>query len=149
MNIPELFYTNDPNTFFLIIICLSSICMILLLLIIFQIYFMSTLKNTVNNLTSQNKRVFSDLEEILKATSIVISRMEENLKEFNNQKKNTEIFLNEFKTEITRIADGISGQDTMTKAIELARRGANIADIVSSTGISKAEAEALIKFHKN
>ena len=110
---------------------------------------MSTLKNTVNNLTSQNKRVFSDLEEILKATSIVISRMEENLKEFNNQKKNTEIFLNEFKTEITRIADGISGQDTMTKAIELARRGANIADIVSSTGISKSEAEALIKFHKN
>ena len=36
----------------------------------------------------------------------------------------------------------------MTKAIDLARNGENVEKIVSETGLSKSDAEALIKFHK-
>ena len=49
---------------------------------------------------------------------------------------------------MTRVADGVAGQDIMTKAIELARKGTEVNLIVSETGLSKSDAEALVKFHK-
>ena len=57
--------------------------------------------------------------------------------------------MNDLKLEITRIADGIKGQDKMTKAIELARSGRDVKEIISETGLSKSDAEALVKFHRN
>ena len=67
---------------------------------------------------------------------------------FKSDKKSHENLLSDFKSEITRIADGISGQDTMTKAIDLARSGSSAEKIVTETGLSKSDAEALIRFHK-
>ena len=69
-------------------------------------------------------------------------------KDFKSDKKVQESLLKDFKSEITRIADGISGQDTMTKAIDLARSGSSAEKIVTATGLSKSDAEALIRFHK-
>ena len=73
----------------------------------------------------------------------------DNLKDFKSTKVSHDNLIKDMKSEITRIADGISGQDIMTKAIELARSDANVEQIMSSTGLSKSDAEAIIKFHKN
>ena len=148
MNIPEIFFSNDPNTFFILIVSLSIVSAVLILIIIFQIYSMYSLNYKVSNLIDDNKKRFYDVEETLSAYSMIISRLDDNFKKIIAQKNNNDDMINELKSEVTRIADGISGQDTMTKAIELARRGSSINDIISSTGISKSEAEALIKFHQ-
>ena len=50
----------------------------------------------------------------------MFSNNEDNLNDFKSDKKTQENLLSDFKSEITRIADGISGQDTMM-AIELAQ----------------------------
>ena len=90
----------------------------------------------------------SELKESIDASSQMFLKIKNNLDNFKSDKKNQENLLQDFKSEITRIADGISGQDNMTKAIDLARNGENVEKIVSETGLSKSDAEALIKFHK-
>ena len=103
MKMPEVFYSYDPYTYILIILISSVICVGLLVLIIIQIYSMSSLKSTISNLTDQNDRKISDLNETIKANSIIATKTDDTLKQFVNQRNNQENFLNELKTEITRM----------------------------------------------
>ncbi len=52
------------------------------------------------------------------------------------------------KRDVANLSDGISGESQVSSAIELAREGSSIEKIVSVTGISKEEAEAVVRFHK-
>lgn len=52
------------------------------------------------------------------------------------------------KRDLANLSDGISGETQISSAIELAREGAPIDKIVASTGISREEAEAVVRFHK-
>ena len=52
------------------------------------------------------------------------------------------------KRDVASLTDGISGETQVSSAIEMAREGASIEKIVSVTGISKEEAEAVVRFHK-
>ena len=52
------------------------------------------------------------------------------------------------KRDVANLSDGISGETQVSSAIELAREGASLEKIVASTGISKEEAEAVVRFHK-
>ena len=52
------------------------------------------------------------------------------------------------KRDVASLTDGISGETQVSSAIEMAREGASIEKIVAVTGISKEEAEAVVRFHK-
>ena len=52
------------------------------------------------------------------------------------------------KRDVASLTDGISGENQVSSAIEMAREGASIEKIVAVTGISKEEAEAVVRFHK-
>ena len=52
------------------------------------------------------------------------------------------------KRDVASLTDGISGENQVSSAIEMAREGASIEKIVAATGISKEEAEAVVRFHK-
>ena len=52
------------------------------------------------------------------------------------------------KRDVASLSDGISGETQVSSAIEMAREGASIEKIVAVTGISKEEAEAVVRFHK-
>ena len=52
------------------------------------------------------------------------------------------------KRDVANLSDGISGESQVSSAIELAREGSSIEEIVSVTGISREEAEAVVRFHK-
>ena len=49
--------------------------------------------------------------------------------------------------EIVRLADGVNQQEQISRAIEMARQGAKRAGLVEATGISAAQADAIVKFH--
>ena len=107
-----------------------------------------------NKIRSQETNIellksLSELKEGVDALGLIISNIKKDLNEFKTNKNFQENLFKEVKSELTRIADGISGQDIMTKAIELARNGSNAEEIISETGLSRSDAEALIKFHKN
>ena len=100
-------------------------------------------------MNSDNLKMISELKERVDALGLMFSKTMDNLSDFKSTKASHDNLIKDMKSEITRIADGISGQDIMTKAIELARSDANVEQIMSSTGLSKSDAEAIIKFHKN
>ena len=52
------------------------------------------------------------------------------------------------KRDVASLTDGISGETQVSSAIEMAREGASMEKIVAVTGISKEEAEAVVRFHK-
>ena len=49
--------------------------------------------------------------------------------------------------DISSMADGISGEVGVGKAIELARRGASIDEIIEKSNLKRDQAELIFKFH--
>ena len=58
-------------------------------------------------------------------------------------------FLKRLDQNASRLADDIRGDQAMTKAIEMARRGQDHLDIIKATGLSNEEVEAIIHSHKD
>ena len=49
--------------------------------------------------------------------------------------------------DISSMAEGITGEVGVGKAIELARRGATVEEILQSSNLRKDQAELIVKFH--
>ena len=146
MDLP--FAASDTYSFFILMITFGIIIVGFAIIIFLNILFIKNNKTKNEQFYSQINKSFSELKESVDALALMFSSIKGNLEDFKSDKKVQESLLKDFKSEITRIADGISGQDTMTKAIDLARSGSSAQKIVTETGLSKSDAEALIKFHK-
>ena len=56
--------------------------------------------------------------------------------------------IKEIRSNASRLADNIQGEQSMTRAIEMARQGKDHLDIIKETGLSNEEVEAIIHSHK-
>ena len=147
MNLP--YAASDTFSFLLLIITFSLIIIGFGIIIFLNILFINKNKIKSEALNTDLLKSLSELKERFDALTLMFSNIKSDLDQFKNNKALQENLFKEVKSEITRIADGISGQDIMTKAIEIARNGGDINKIISETGLSKSDAEALIKFHKS
>ncbi|MEC8100189.1 MAG: hypothetical protein VX089_03140 [Pseudomonadota bacterium] len=89
--------------------------------------------NLSNNSVNNSKEIESLLIEIGETT------------------KRTEFVLEYLKRldqNASRLADNIQGEQSMTRAIEMARQGKDHLEIVKETGLSNEEVEAIIHSHK-
>ncbi len=71
--------------------------------------------------------------------------------EIGETTKRTEFVLEYLKRldqNASRLADNIQGEQSMTRAIEMARQGKDHLEIVKETGLSNEEVEAIIHSHK-
>ena len=55
--------------------------------------------------------------------------------------------LDALRRDVVRLADDVRGEVGMSRAIELARGGANKQAVADATGLSLEEAEAIVTFH--
>ena len=146
MNLP--YVVSETYSFFVLLITFGLIVIGFSIIISLNLFFIKNSRIKNEEFYSKFGQSISELKESVDALGQMFLRIKGNLDDFKSDKKSQENLLQDFKSEITRIADGISGQDNMTKAIDLARNGENVERIVSETGLSKSDAEALIKFHK-
>ena len=146
MNLP--YVVSETYSFFVLLITFGLIVIGFAIIISLNLFFIKNSRIKNEEFYSKFSQSISELKESVDALGQMFLRIKGNLDDFRSDKKSQENLLQDFKSEITRIADGISGQDNMTKAIDLARNGENVERIVSETGLSKSDAEALIKFHK-
>jgi chromosome segregation ATPase len=51
------------------------------------------------------------------------------------------------RTDLSRLAEVMTEQEQLSRAIEMAKRGARRAEIVEATGVSADQADAIVKFH--
>ena len=147
MNLP--YAASDTFSFLLLIITFSLIIIGFGIIIFLNILFINKNKIKSETLNSNILKSLTELKERFDALTLMFSNIKSDLDQFKTNKTLQENLFKEVKSEITRIADGISGQDIMTKAIEIARNGGDVNRIISETGLSKSDAEALIKFHKS
>ena len=146
MNLP--YVVSETYSFFVLLITFGLIVIGFVIIISLNLFFIKNSRIKNEEFYSKLGHSISELKESVDALGQMFLKIKGNLDDFKSDKKSQENLLQDFKSEITRIADGISGQDNMTKAIDLARNGENVERIVSETGLSKSDAEALIKFHK-
>ena len=66
-----------------------------------------------------------------------------------NKIDNLASYLKRLDQNASRLADDIRGEQAMTKAIEMARKGQDHLDIIKATGLSNEEVEAIIHSHKD
>ena len=147
MNLP--YAASDTFSFLLLIITFSLIIIGFGIIIFLNILFINKNKIKSEALNTDLLKSLTELKERFDALTLMFSNIKSDLDQFKTNKTLQENLFKEVKSEITRIADGISGQDIMTKAIEIARNGGDVNKIISETGLSKSDAEALIKFHKS
>ena len=147
MNLP--YAASDTFSFLLLIITFSLIIIGFGIIIFLNILFINKNKIKSETLNTDLLKSLTELKERFDALTLMFSNIKSDLDQFKSNKTLQENLFKEVKSEITRIADGISGQDIMTKAIEIARNGGDVNKIISETGLSKSDAEALIKFHKS
>ena len=147
MNLP--YAASDTFSFLLLIITFSLIIIGFGIIIFLNILFINKNKIKSEALNTDLLKSLTELKERFDALTLMFSNIKSDLDQFKTNKALQENLFKEVKSEITRIADGISGQDIMTKAIDIARNGGDVNKIISETGLSKSDAEALIKFHKS
>ena len=91
------------------------------------------------------------LDELSESSINNSKEIESLLIEIGETTKRTEFVLEYLKRldqNASRLADNIQGEQSMTKAIEMAREGKDHLDIIKETGLSHEEVEAIIHSHK-
>ncbi len=120
---------------------------ILLLAIIFYIYQQNktlvaieneilNVKSKINSLVNRTDDTTSDISSL----SSRISNLSGVVSEANTVAEGT-------KKELSMLADGISNETIFNEAIDLARKGGSVDDIVKQTKLSKDQAETIVRFH--
>ena len=127
------------NLDFIKLYCFLSFIIILLLWKFWKDFEFKNKYFTKVEKTSENQTAL--LKEI-EALSLEIT-------ENTNKIDNLAGYLKRLDQNASRLADDIRGEQAMTKAIEMARRGQDHLDIIKATGLSNEEVEAIIHSHKD
>ena len=91
------------------------------------------------------------LDDLLANNNNNSKEIESLLIEIGENTKRTEFVLECLKRldqNASRLADNIQGEQSMSKAIEMARQGKDHLEIIKETGLSNEEVEAIIHSHK-
>ena len=97
--------------------------------------------NTIDGKIDQLTKAVSSTTLEMTNVKTAVGGVEDTLSGVNKVAEDT-------KRDVASLTDGISGENQVSSAIEMAREGASIEKIVAVTGISKEEAEAVVRFHK-
>ena len=93
-------------------------------------------KSKINKLVNRTDDTTSDISSL----SSRISNLSGAVSEANTVAEGT-------KKELNMLAEGISNETIFNEAIDLARKGSSVEDIVKQTKLSKDQAETIVRFH--
>ena len=97
---------------------------------------LSHVKSKINKLVNRTDDTTSDISSL----SSRISNLSGAVSEANTVAEDT-------KKELSMLAEGISNETIFNEAIDLARKGSSVEDIVKQTKLSKDQAETIVRFH--
>ena len=93
-------------------------------------------KSKINKLVNRTDDTTSDISSL----SSRISNLSGAVSEANTVAEGT-------KKELSMLAEGITNETIFNEAIDLARKGSSVDDIVKQTKLSKDQAETIVRFH--
>ena len=97
---------------------------------------LSNIQSKINKLVNRTDDTTSDISSL----SSRISNLSGAVTEANTVAEGT-------KKELSMLAEGISNETVFNEAIDLARKGCSVAEIVKQTKLSKDQVETIVRFH--
>ena len=97
------------------------------------------------------QEIVKNLSELIEKKNDINKELETLIIEIDENSKKIDYLSNYLKRldqNAARLADNIQGEQAMSKAIEMARQGADHIDIIKETGLSNEEVEAILHSHK-
>ena len=120
---------------------------VIFLLLLAVIFLVNSFQKKTLNVLSRPSASYNDIEALLVRYTNSIDLMNTQLKGLESQIKKIEETQEWLQRELTRLADSTSAQGQLSQAIELARDGASVSEIMLSTKLPKEEAEAVARYH--
>ena len=124
---------------FKILILIASICIVLLIFLLTNKSFNQSLEKI--------QREIIDVKKNFEIQSTYLSQLNDHFTVVDQKLKNMEEITSNTSRDISSMADGINGEVGVGKAIELARRGATVEEVLQGSNLSKDQAELIVKFH--
>lgn len=120
--------------------------MIFMLLLV-VIFLLNQFQKKSLNILSRLSATYNEIEILLVRMTNSLDAVNAKVAELEARQSQINKLLEKQSRQISEIADGFSETGQMTKAINLARGGATIQDIMLATKLPEEEAEAIVKFH--
>lgn len=120
--------------------------MIFMLLLV-VIFLLNQFQKKSLNILSRLSATYNEIEILLVRMTNSLDAVNAKVAELEARQAKINKLLEKQSRQISEIADGFSETGQMTKAIDLARGGATIQDIMLATKLPEEEAEAIVKFH--
>ena len=120
---------------------------VIFLLLLAVIFLVNSFQKKTLNVLSRLSASYNDIETLLVRYTNTIDLMNTQLKGLESQISKIEETQDWLQRELTRLADSTSAQGQLSQAIELARDGASVSEIILSTKLPKEEAEAIARYH--
>ena len=120
---------------------------VLLLLLSAVIFMLNSMQKKMASKLNRLNSTYSDVETILVRVTNSLDAINLKLADLDAKQKYIVDAEDRIRQEMTRLADGFGEQSQVSKAIDLARDGASASEIMLSTNLSEAEAEAIATFH--
>mgnify|MGYP005745081505 FL=1 len=120
---------------------------VIFLLLLAVIFLVNSFQKKTLNVLSRLSASYNDIETLLVRYTNSIDLMNTQLTGLESQISKIEDTQEWLQRELTRLADNTSAQGQLSQAIELARDGASVSEIMLSTKMPKEEAEAVARYH--
>ena len=120
---------------------------VIFLLLLAVIFLVNSFQRKTLNVLSRLSASYNDIETLLVRYTNSIDLMNTQLKGLESQISKIEDTQEWLQRELTRLADNTSAQGQLSQAIELARDGASVSEIMLSTKMPKEEAEAVARYY--
>ena len=122
---------------------------VIFLLLLAVIFLVNSFQKKTLNVLSRLSASYNDIETLLVRYTNSIDLMNTQLKGLESQISKIEDTQEWLQRELTRLADSTTAQGQLSQAIELARDGASVSEIMLSTKMPKEEAEAVARYHSS
>ena len=120
---------------------------VIFLLLLAVIFLVNSFQKKTLDVLSRLSASYNDIETLLVRYTNSIDLMNTQLKGLESQISKIEETQDWLQRELTRLADNTAAQGQLSQAIELARDGASVSEIILSTKLPKEEAEAVARYH--
>ena len=120
---------------------------IIFILLLMVIFLLNQFQKKSLNILSRLSATYNEIETLLVRMTNSLDAVNAKIADLEAKQAQITKILEKQSRQISEIADGFTETGQMTKAIDLARGGATIQDIMLATKLPEEEAEAIVKFH--
>ena len=122
----------------------------MILLLVATIFFVLQQNKTLTAIENELLHIKSKIDKLVNRTDDTtsdISSLSSRISNLSGAVSEANTVAEGTKKELSMLAEGISNETIFNEAIDLARKGSSVDDIVKHTKLSKDQAETIVRFH--